>query len=122
MLPASIINNSTWRTAIHTAQCGENKALHYGFFLRKTTQPFDISDIKGVLGLAESPKRSFDKFVAILLLKDKRYAFIEAWKYHHSNEWGYGIVIYSRDIKKLLVSIDSQVIEVLKLRYYLPKG
>lgn len=118
MLPTSVVNNPTWRSAIHTAQSGENKCLHFGFFFRKTTQPFNISNIKGVLGLAETTRKfkswTSTKFLALLLLNDKRYCFIEAWK-NNKDDWDYGKAIYSRDLNKLLVELDPETIEILKL-------
>lgn len=117
MMPSATLNNPTWRMALHTAQQGYVKALHFGFLIRKTTQSFIISDIEGVLGLFEKPSKykHHDQFSAVILLKDKRYCYIEAQKHILTNEWTYGTATFSRKLNALIGDLDADCVEKLKL-------
>lgn len=122
MMPASTINNATWRMAIHTATHGIQRALFRGYFIRKTTQPFTFDSITGVIGLVEKPNDirgiKFTAFRGIVLLKDGRYCYFEAWQNRTEAEpkWnGRAFAIYARSLETLITELDLEVIEQLKL-------
>lgn len=124
MHTAAILDNPTWRMAIHHATHGVTRALHHGFLIRKTTEPFTIQDVKGVLGLAEQPRRpmgsyNYNVFKAVVLLNDGRYCYLEAWQAVEETEtaWsGRGNAVYTRSLKSLLAELSSENVDLLKLQ------
>jgi len=111
---------------IHSALNNNDvKALHRGWGFRKTTQPFALSDVKSVLGLTEEKKEykeygpnypTFYIFKVVVLLKDKRYCYLQAQQ-DTKNGWtgNRSCAIFSRNLADLLSTIETPTVEKLNL-------